>query len=269
MFDLLNNTAHKAGDVLMKYFRQEMLDVTHKTSHHNIVTQADTEAQEVIYNLLIEGMKAQGVREEDIGFIGEEKLSTEMKKHMFIIDPLDGTANFATGLDLFCVLIGYLKDGKKEAGIIYMPVHGDVYFGEKGKGSFIIREGNKLSLVMNDVTTQNGFLSSYLGEGSIEKGLPQILASMQPDFRGIRMIGAGGVSFAYLTENVMDAVILGHPGIWDIMAPHIIIEEAGGILYDWQGNEIKYDFTDPFKSYEVIASHPSFKEQIVSKMKID
>lgn len=82
---------------------------------------------------------------------------------------------------------------------------------------------------------------------------------MQPDFRGIRMIGAGGVSFAYLTENVMDAVILGHPGIWDIMAPHIIIEEAGGILYDWQGNEIKYDFTDPFKSYEVIASHPSFE----------
>lgn len=85
------------------------------------MTQADTEAQEVIYNLLIEVGMSLGVKaEEDIGFIGEEKLSTGMKKHMFIIDPLDGTANFATGLDLFCVLIGYLKDGKKELGYSHL-----------------------------------------------------------------------------------------------------------------------------------------------------
>lgn len=267
MFDLLNNTAHKAGEILLKYFRQETLDVSHKTSHHNIVTQADTEAQEVIYNLLIEGMKAQGVKEENIGFIGEEKLSTKVKKHMFIIDPLDGTSNFATGLDLFCVLIGYVKDGKVEAGIIYMPVQGDVYFAQKNEGAFLLRRGIKLPLKINNSDTKNGFLGSYLGEGSIEKGMPEKLASMQPDFRGIRLLGAGGVSMAYLSENVMDVVILGRAGLWDFIAPQIIIEEAGGILYDWEGKDLVYDFDNPFKMYPLIASHPSFKEQIVEKMK--
>lgn len=267
MFDLLNNTAHTAGEVLLKYFRQATLNVSHKTSHHNVVTQADTEAQAVIHKLLIEGMKEMGINESEIGFVGEEKLSTEMKKHMFIIDPLDGTANFATGLDLFCVLIGYMKDGKVVAGIIYMPVHGDVYFAEKGKGAFLIRRGIKIPLKINDADTKNGFLSSYLGEGSIEKGMPEKLSRMQPDFRGIRMIGAGGVSFAFLTENVFDAVILGHSGLWDFVGPQIIIEEAGGVIYDWQGNEIVYDFENPFKPYELIASHPSFKEKILEKMK--
>lgn len=266
MFDLLNNTAHKAGEVLLNYFRKESLNVSHKTSHHNIVTQADTEAQQVIYDSLIEGMKEMGVKEEDIGFIGEEKLSTKMKKHMFIIDPLDGTANFATGLDLFCVLIGYMKDGNMEAGIIYMPVHGDVYYGEKGNGAFLIRQGMKLPLKMNDSDTKNGFLSSYLGEGSLEKGMPEKLSGMQPDFRGIRMIGAGGVSFAYLSENVFNVVILGHCGLWDFAGPKMIIEEAGGVIYDWQGNEVTFDIDNPFKSYEIIASHPSLKEYFVKKM---
>ncbi|HRN70038.1 MAG TPA: inositol monophosphatase [Candidatus Woesebacteria bacterium] len=267
MFDLLNNTAHKAGEILLTYFRQETLNVSHKTSHHNIVTQADTEAQAVIHKLLIEGMQEKGIDPTDVGFIGEEKLSTEMKEHMFIIDPLDGTANFATGLELFCVLIGYMRNGKVEAGIIYMPVHGDIYFAEKGKGAFLMRRGIKLPLKIDNADTTNGFLSSYLGEGSIEKRMPEKLARLQPDFRGIRLIGAGGVSFAYLSENIFDTVILGHCGLWDFVGPQIIIEEAGGIIYDWQGNEIVYDFKNPFKPYELIASHPSFKKQIVEKMK--
>src|SRR3989338_1819234 len=101
MIDLLQKAAREAGEVLMKYFNQGV-KANYKTSHKNIVTEADLTSQKIIYNSIISGMLRKGYKKNDIGFIGEENLNIS-GKHKFIIDPVDGTSNFASSYGYFCI----------------------------------------------------------------------------------------------------------------------------------------------------------------------
>src|SRR5438874_2059403 len=120
MLDVLETAAREAGDVLLSFFRKELV-IKAKSSHHSVVTDADIASQTLIKESLLAGAIKQGLTESQIGFIGEEEGMNTQAEYTFIIDPLDGTNNFASGLDIFGVTIALAVNREVTYGVLYLP----------------------------------------------------------------------------------------------------------------------------------------------------
>jgi len=264
MLSIMKKAAIEAGEIQKKYFRKDGLDVTNKTDHQNIITIADRESQDVIKKTILESLLQKGISTQDIGFIGEEDLNTPVAKHMFVIDPIDGTSNFASGLDYFCSSIAYFLDGKLTAGLIYRPILNDLYFAELGKGSYLLRNGKETKLQILDLESKNQLIISNLWKTFHEKTI-DIVDSLLPNYRGARILGAIALDIVLVAENIVGLTIgdIG-PWIWDLSAAKLIIEEAGGGLYDWNGDLIKLDISNRMIQYPVLACHPSRVSKILT-----
>lgn len=265
MFEILKKAARAAAKIQLDYFRQEELDVRQKTGHNDIVTVADKKSQDVIQQTIIDEMQQQGVIAKDIGFIGEEKLQSN-GSHMFVIDPIDGTSNFATGMDYFCSSIGYFKNGVLTAGSIYRPTHDELYIAEKEKGAYLIRKGNKQELHVNNNDTKSVFLSTEAWNQIAGEEQMEIAGRMLSQFRAMRIYGAMALDLALVAENVNGVVLTSTgPWIWDIAAAHIILTEAGGAMYEWNGTPLIIDVAnDQKKQFQFFACHPSRKEFVLT-----
>ncbi len=265
MFELLKEAVIGGGDILLNYFKTE-LTITNKTNLHNIVTQADTESQNRIKEILLHGMKQKGIVKEDVGFIGEEDLYQE-GSHTFVIDPLDGTSNFATGTEEFCILIAYLHNKELCSGIMYFPTTNTIYFAEKGNGAYVIKDGVKQQLTLIKKELSQTFLYSSMSyHDEIESGLQQKLLNLRPLFRGIRMIGCAGSEIAYMAQNIAGAILLVGCSIWDIAPGKLILSEMGYEMYDLTGEKINFNLSEPHKHYPFIACHPQHLQTVLEAL---
>lgn len=262
MFDILQKAARAAAKIQLTYFRTAELDISHKTDHKNIVTKADKESQHAIKQSILREMeRLEGINEKDIGFIGEEDLNTEGIYH-FVIDPIDGTSNFASGIDYFCSSIAYFRKGELRAGLIFRPVHDELYFAEKGRGAMLMTHGKKIPLNMKPFDTKNLILSTNFGETLKNANQMPYIEKLLPKYRGVRAFGAVALDLAKVAGNEIGTSVDHGPYIWDISAGKIIIEEAGGEVFDWEGHNLEIDLTDRKKRYSLIACHPAVKPQI-------
>ena len=263
MFEIIQKAALAGGEVLLKYFRQERLEIVNKTTHQNIVTLADIESQKVIHKTVVSELHRIGIEENKIGFIGEEKLHTK-GKHTFVIDPLDGTSNFATGVEDFCVLIGYLHNENLQAGVMYFPTYNRWYVAEKGKGAYVIKNDVKTKLQASHGLLKNTFLVSSLSySDEIKLGVPGKVLAIKNLFRGVRMYGCAGTEIYLIAENIAGAALLAGCSIWDIAPGKLILDEAGFGMYDFSGHEIVFDLENPTKKYPFIACEPQYKDELV------
>lgn len=265
MFELLKEAATAGGDILLKYFRSE-LAITNKTSHHNIVTQADTESQNRIKEIIVDGMKQMGIERDTVGFIGEEDLHEE-GSHIFVIDPLDGTSNFATGTEEYCVLIAYFHEKELRSGIMYFPSTNTAYFAEKGKGAYVVKDGvkQKVTHIKKDLS-QTFLYSSMSYDDDIESGIQQKLLKLKPLFRGIRMIGCAGSEISYLAQNIAGGVLLVGCSIWDIAPGKLILSEIGYEMYDLTGEKMTFNLSEPHKHYPFIACDPDHLQTVLAAL---
>lgn len=263
MFTILQKAVLDAAKIQLKYFRTTELDVSRKTDHQNIVTVADKKSQDRIRTVILEEMQINGISADDIGFIGEEDLQDE-GSHVFVIDPIDGTSNFASGIDYFCCSIAYFKNGVLTAGAIYRPVHDELYYAEKGKGTMLIIQGNNVSLKMKHLDTKNLMMSTNFGETMRNADQLPLIEKLMPSYRGVRAFGAVALDLAKVAGNEIGTSVDKGPFIWDISAGKIIIEEAGGSMFDWEGNDVMLDLSNRTKRYSLIACHPDTKKMVLS-----
>lgn len=265
MFKILQKAALEAAKIQLTYFRTAELDVSRKTDHQNIVTIADKKSQDRIRTVILEEMQSRGIDAADVGFIGEEDLQDE-GSHVFVIDPIDGTSNFASGVDYFCCSIAYFKDGVLTAGAIYRPVHDELYCAEKGNGAFCIIQGTRLPLAMKSVDTKDLIMSTNFGETMRNADQLPLIEKLMPSYRGVRAFGAVALDLAKVAGNEIGTSVDKGPFIWDISAGKIIIEEAGGAVFDWEGNDVVIDLSNRSKRYSLISCHPDTKTKILSLM---
>ncbi len=264
MLDILETVARAGGAILNKYFRK-IYYTSHKDTPRNIVTQADIESQKVIQDTILRLMTKKGYKKSDIGFIGEENLHS-VKKHTFIIDPLDGTTNFSVGIPLFCIPIAYVKNGKTEASVVYVPTDDTMYVAQRGKGAYkkTHTQQEKLECVYKsiDKVVTSAHLSAH--PHNKEKML-QVVGELQTATLGIRHIGVVALEQCWFAENILGIVINSRNYIWDTAATQLIIKEAGGTLVDFEGHELTYDFSKPMKSYNSLAIHPRNLSSILKR----
>jgi myo-inositol-1(or 4)-monophosphatase len=269
MIEILQQAAGEAGETLISHFRKGLSATQKLASHQNLVTQADVASQSIIKRRLTELCATKGIDESEIGFIGEENLATP-GKHIFVIDPLDGTNNFASGHDYFCISIGYFVDGKHEAGLIYHPVSGTYYSAQKGKGSFKTAKGTTERMNIRHAPIKESLLLSYMSsrEATRQEWLP-IVTKLHSASRGLRIHGALALDSTHFSDrqNNFNIVLNAHAYMWDIAAAKIIVEEAGGSFTDWQGNPLTLDLVQTQKGYRVLICHPQNLKELVSVIK--
>ncbi|MFZ2026015.1 MAG: inositol monophosphatase family protein [Microgenomates group bacterium] len=260
MNDILEQAARSAGTVVLSYFHKES-HIRHKTTHQNIVTAADVASQELIKKIIVTELTQHGTDEAEIGFIGEENLETKGTHHTFIIDPLDGTNNFASGLDYFCISIAHAVDGVIVDSIIYWPSRDVLYFASRGKGAYKKMKGQSpIRLAVKDELLENCVIFTYLSSQPEFRQLAfRFIEKIFSVIRGIRIQGSLCLDLVHLcdTENATHITLNFHGWLWDVAAGYLIVKESGGVFADLTGNEIVVDSLNSHKQYSFLAAHPS------------
>ncbi len=170
----------------------------------------------------------------------EQKDFKSASPYRWIIDPLDGTTNFAHGIPIFCTSIGLEYQGKMILGGIYNPISNELFSAEKGRGAYLngkrIRVSGESKLIDSLLVT--GF--PYDGQERAEYYLSFVQAFMQK-CRGIRRLGAAAIDLAYVACGKFEAYWEFNIMPWDIAAGLLIVEEAGGRVTDFRGGPVDID----------------------------
>lgn len=260
MIEIIKQAALAGGKVLRKYFQQE-LEITHKANIHDIVTKADTEAQrEIIQSIERLGRSKLG---NNIGFIGEEKVYKQAE-YMFIIDPLDGTTSFASGIEYFSVSIGLMKGQKLIAGVVYDASRNNMFFAEHGKGAY--KNNMKLTIPRGKTLQTAVILTGISPIPTKALRRLKLMQSMIGKVRGIRMLGSNALDIANVAAGVGDIAWAGG-SIWDIAAGKLIIEEAGGTFRSWEGLPVELDVRKPDKIYRHVAGELNLVQNFIQLLR--
>lgn len=173
------------------------------------------------------------------GFLGEEGglIEGSDASHVWIVDPLDGTTNFLTGLPLFAVNIALARDGEVIAGVTYVPGQNEMFRAETGQGAYL-----------NDrpirVSSRSSFDDLVLAVGIPFAAKPEHdrfrneMANLTHRVAGIRRLGAGAVDLAYVACGRFDAYWEQKVSAWDMAAGAILVAEAGGVVSDTHGRKL-------------------------------
>lgn len=261
MFDILKKAALAAAEIQLKYFRADSLSVKNKTDHKNLVTEADKMSQKIIEETIIEEMNKRDISSIDIGFMGEEDL-VKKGKHLFIIDPIDGTANFASGLDYFCSSVAYINNGVLTCGMIYRPFTKELYYAEKGCGAIKILDGKQTKLGLQKKDKKNYVICVEAWE-SFDEPQIKIANKLLPLYRCVRSNGSIALDLIQVAENICGVVLTEGPVIWDIAAAKLIVEESGKGLYNWSGEALSLDITDRKKTFQILSCRLDEKDELV------
>ncbi|HET9811378.1 MAG TPA: inositol monophosphatase family protein [Sphingomicrobium sp.] len=194
----------------------------------------------------------------DYGFLGEEGGLVEGadQSSMWVVDPLDGTANFLCGLPLFAVNVALVSSGKVVAGVTHLPMLGETFWAEVGGGAWL--NGNPIH-----VSGQSELIRSILAVGIPFAGKPrhgQFVAEMErltEKVLGLRRLGAAAVDMAYVACGRFDAYWEQSLNAWDMAAGVVIVEEAGGTVTDTLGGPLD------LMGGTVLASTPGIHSELV------
>ena len=225
--------AEKAGDVLLKYFKKD-LSVEYKRDKFDPVTLADTETD----NLIREEIEKLFPR--DI-LLSEENnnIPDDYTGRVWMIDPLNGTKSFIKGSDTFGVVIGLVENGVPIFGCVTMPAQNKIFYAEKGIGAFEEKNGIFEKLHTSPIIEiKKSRLITREPSGDIrpiEEKLNQLpfIQRIEEGSGAKLCVIASGEAEAHINTNF-------RAGKWDIAASQLILEEAGGIVTDLDGEPIDY-----------------------------
>jgi myo-inositol-1(or 4)-monophosphatase len=203
------------------------------------------------------------VIDEEAGIINKGSLFT------WVIDPIDGTSNFAQGIPLYGIMIGLLKEGEPIAGGLALPSFSEIYVAEKGKGAYC----NKEKIIVSSEANLWNSLVAYGIDGHQEN--PEftrkecaLLAEIVLNIRNLRMSNSA-FDLAMVARGNYGAFLNRTSKIWDNVAQQIIIEEAGGIYSDFWGNRM--DYSNPLSksqnNYSYLAAPPLLHKKLCKIIK--
>lgn len=221
--------ARKAGDIIASYFEMTGLPREVKDDK-SFVTKADKEAEEIIVRTIKASFPDHSILAEEGG---EEKTASPYR---WIIDPLDGTANFLNGIPVFGVSIGVFKNGEPCAAAVYHPLTKGMYSAARGLGVFW--NGKKVK-VSNQEAAQ-GVVTFGLGRKPIEREqFNKLFFNLEKVFKSRRHLGSAALEMAYIAAGGVEASVSLGTKPWDHAAGAVLILEAGGKITDFSGQPWK------------------------------
>ncbi len=244
--DFAIKIAKKAGKILMKYQTREFQIKFKGGDNRNIVTEVDHISEDFIVKSIKKKFPTHCVLSEEGGDCG-----IKPSNYRWIIDPIDGTTNFAHGFNFFCVSIALEKDGEVIVGVVHAPMMKETFHAIKGKGAFLNNKKIKVSAT-------NSLSSTLIAAGKTKYQKAFIEA------QGIRRIGSAALELAYIAAGKLDAFMVSKLYYWDIAAGKLILDEAGGKITNFQGSPVKIEDN---AIIELIATNGRIHPQIIEKIK--
>lgn len=224
--DFAISLAHQAGTLLMEKF-DKSVEIRFK-GEINLVTEADKMSE----NLIISAIRK---KYSDHGILSEESPAIISRSSMrWIIDPLDGTTNYAHNLPIFCVSIALEKDGIIVLGVIYDPTRRDTFVALRGEGAY--RNGKRLNVSHTSELTHSLLATGFPYDirESKENNL-NYFNVLAKEAQAVRRTGSAAIDIAYVAAGRFDGFWELKLQPWDVAAGSLIIEEAGGKIADING----------------------------------
>ncbi len=221
--------AVQAGAAQMQHFFNGKFNIASKDGLNDLVTEADHASEKAIIGVIQKSYPDHFILCEETG---EIKTESEYK---WIIDPIDGTINFANGIPICCVSIGVEKAGKVILGAVYNPFMNELFVAEKGMGATL--NDKKISVSVKDnVATSclvTGFPYTYLDSPN---GPLQIFEKLIRKAVPVRRLGSAAIDLCWVAAGRYDGFYEHKLQAWDSAAGFLMVEEAGGKITDFDGN---------------------------------
>jgi len=246
--------AEAGAAVLKRYFRSGDLEVRAK-AQNDFVTQADNESEAVLVAELLRRFPEHRILAEE-GSLN----SAAAGDYEWVIDPLDGTTNYLQGLPVWAVSVACRKGAEILAGVVLDPIGENVFTAVRGGGAFW--NGHRMR-VSDRPTLAGAFLSTgypFRAKAALDVYLG-LFRGIFAEARAIRRCGAAALDLAYVAAGVYDGFFEFRLSPWDIAAGALLIEQAGGVLSDLDGE--KHYLT----SGNVLAGNPGVHAGLVAVAK--
>ncbi len=221
--------ATQAGAQQLLHYFDKDFQVSNKEGVNNLVTEADHASEKVILEHIRTVYPDHFILTEETGAIATAS------SYKWIIDPIDGTVNFANGIPICCVSIGIEKEGTLIMGAVYNPFMNEFFFAEKGQGATLngkpVHVSDQQDVIKSCLVT--GFPYTYLDsvngplqvfERFIRKGIP------------VRRLGSAAIDLCWVACGRFDGFYEHKLQAWDSAAGFLMVEEAGGRVTDFEGN---------------------------------
>jgi myo-inositol-1(or 4)-monophosphatase len=251
--DFAINLAREAGTLLTGKFNSK--HEIHYKGEIDLVTEADKMSEDLIIAAINSSFPDHGILSE------ESPAQNSQAKLRWIIDPLDGTTNYAHGYPVFCVSIALENEGVIVLGVIYDPLRQDMFVAERGKGAYL--NGKKLKVSATAKLSRSLLATGFPYDIRVSKDNNiNHFNLMAVEAQAIRRAGAAALDIAYLAAGRFDGFWELKLMPWDMAAGCLMVKESGGIISNMSGGS-----WDIYSS-NVIASNGLIHEQMISVFKL-
>ncbi|UCC62165.1 MAG: inositol monophosphatase [Anaerolineae bacterium] len=226
MLEAAIEAVHVAGQIILEKYRRPV-EVRVK-GLRDLVTEADTAAQEAIVGLLTDRFPGHAIlAEEDMGSLDE------LGEYTWIVDPLDGTTNYAFRLPIFSVSVGLAHRGEPALGVVYDPMRDHLFHAQVGQGAFL--NGASLRVAEREEMIGSLVAFDWAREPELREVLLRILNHVAPRVATARALGSAALGPCYVAAGWLDAYFHVRLSPWDAAAAAVIVREAGGQVTGFDG----------------------------------
>jgi len=250
--EVATEAVREAGSVIMAHFHSEKR-ISYKAGRSNIVTDVDLLAEEKIMSLLGEEYPSFGIITEESEGIAVDSPYT------WIIDPIDGTRNYAYGIPHFCVALALAREGDVLLGIVYDPVRDELFRAEKGRGAFLNDSPIAVSVMTSLQESVIGFDMGY--DVEVGREILGVASALWPGVRSVRVMGSAALGLAYAACARFDLYFHLYLYPWDLAAGILLVREAGGIITELDGQPAG------IHSKSVIATNKAIHEDFMQRVR--
>jgi myo-inositol-1(or 4)-monophosphatase len=230
---MLKNTlveAVIAGAAELSRFFNNPLKMSYKEGVNNLVTEADHASEAAILEVIRSKFPDHSILTEETGAIVQDS------EYKWIIDPIDGTVNFAHGIPLCCISIAIEHNGEVIMGAVYNPNLKESFFAEKGKGATLnekpIHVSQQTELFKSCLVT--GFPYTYINS---ENGPLEVFGKLVRQGIAVRRFGSAAIDLCWVAAGRFDGFYEHKLEAWDSAAGALIVKEAGGTVTDFTGSD--------------------------------
>ena len=231
LINVMDAAARKASRRLVRDFGEiEQLQVSRK-GPGDFVSEPNRRTEQILYDELSKARPS-------FGFLMEEggEINGEGGDERWIVDPIDGTTNFLHGIPHFAISIGVERDGNLVSGVVYQPIHDELFWAENGAGSYLNRQRLRVSerSMLADSLIATGI---PFGDRVGKKSFIAMLNAVMEKTSGVRRLGSASLDLAYVAAGRYEGFWETGLSPWDIAGGIVIVREAGGLVSEINGHD--------------------------------
>jgi myo-inositol-1(or 4)-monophosphatase len=242
--------AAEAAAIILKENFNRPFSISNKEGINNLVTEIDHKSERAIIEIIKSDYPDHYILSEEAGEIVQDSV------YKWIIDPIDGTINYANSIPMCCVSIAVEVDGKMEVGAVYNPFINELFFAQRGYGATlndqIIHVSNKTEVGTSCLAT--GFPYTYL---EMPNGPLEVFGRLIKSGVPVRRLGSAAIDLCYVAAGRFDGFYEHKLQAWDSAAGFLIVEEAGGKVTDLKG-----DYYNPYQP-GIVATNGKIHDELL------